>query len=426
MISPNPTSVVLVHGSFVDATSWEPVSELLKERVPRLEIVELHRGSLAADTAAVQAAVDATGGPVVLCGWSYGGMVITGVAPAPGSHLVYLCALIPDVGDTAISMGSRHPGGIDSLLAEDDEGDLVLRGELLDDILWADAPPELAARARATLRTQSMQTFLDSPERLAWKTTPSTLVIGRHDRVFGRGLIEETARRATTVLEWDTSHSPVLSRPDLVADLLVELATPSLTGTETGFVHWPVSDRKPPRLAAADDRRVLWALTQYHRDSVVRKLDGLGEDEARREFVPSGTTLLWIVKHLTVAELLWVGRRFAGRDIVLPSDAIDDDDTIHSEVVEDKWFAGGAELPRRLPLSRSGTTVRCVTEGFEPAPPPPGVHSKAFVAACEQLGIGADLLLTVPQAEVDGCPIDERDRVQIGADLIRHLIAAGL
>jgi pimeloyl-ACP methyl ester carboxylesterase len=153
-------------------------------------------------------------------------MVITGVAPPPGSHLVYLCALIPDVGDTTISMGSRHPGGIDTILAEDDEGDLVLRGELLDDILWADAPPELAARARATLRTQSIQTFLDPPERLAWKTTPSTLVIGRHDRVFGRGLIQETARRATTVLEWNTSHSPVLSRPDLVADLLVELATP--------------------------------------------------------------------------------------------------------------------------------------------------------------------------------------------------------
>jgi hypothetical protein len=100
-----------------------------------------------------------------------------------------------------------------------------------------------------------------------------------------------------------------------------------------------VSDRKPPRLVAADDRRVLRALTQYHRDSVVRKLDGLGEDEARREFVPSGTTLLWIVKHLTMAELLWVGRRFAGRDIVLPSDAIDDDDTTHSVIsaYRDAW-----------------------------------------------------------------------------------------
>lgn len=97
-----------------------------------------------------------------------------------------------------------------------------------------------------------------------------------------------------------------------------------------------------------------------------------------------------------------------------------------AEAVEDKWFAGAAELPRRLPLSRSGTTIRCVTEGFELTPPPVGVHSEAFVAACEQLGIGVDLLLTVPQADVDGCPIDEQDRVQIGAEVIRQLIAAGL
>lgn len=100
-----------------------------------------------------------------------------------------------------------------------------------------------------------------------------------------------------------------------------------------------MADLKPPRLAAADDRRVLRALTQYHRDSVVRKLDGISQDQARRELVPSGTTLLWIVKHLTMAELLWVGRRFAGRDIVLPSDVICDDDTIDSVIsgYRDAW-----------------------------------------------------------------------------------------
>ena len=72
-------------------------------------------------------------------------------------------------------------------------------------------------------------------------------------------------------------------------------------------------------------------LTQYQRDSVVRKLDGLTEEQARRWMVPSGTSLLWIVKHLTKAELIWIGRRFAGRDIALPTETIDDD-TIESVV----------------------------------------------------------------------------------------------
>jgi hypothetical protein len=93
-----------------------------------------------------------------------------------------------------------------------------------------------------------------------------------------------------------------------------------------------VVDLKPPRLAGGGERETLRALTRYHRESIVRKLDGLTENEARHDLVPSGTTLLWIVKHLTKAELLWVCRRFAGRDVSLPNDALDDDDSINSVV----------------------------------------------------------------------------------------------
>jgi len=93
-----------------------------------------------------------------------------------------------------------------------------------------------------------------------------------------------------------------------------------------------VPDRPPPRLAGADERTVLRTLTQYQRDSIVGKLDGLTEEEARRPLVPSGTTLLWLVKHLTLAELLWIGRRFAGHEVVLPDNTLDDDDTVDSVV----------------------------------------------------------------------------------------------
>jgi hypothetical protein len=77
---------------------------------------------------------------------------------------------------------------------------------------------------------------------------------------------------------------------------------------------------------------VIRTLTQYQRESIVGKLDGLTEAQARRRLVPSGTTLLWLVKHLTFAELLWLGRRFAGQDVALPDDDIHDDDTIESVV----------------------------------------------------------------------------------------------
>jgi uncharacterized damage-inducible protein DinB len=81
-----------------------------------------------------------------------------------------------------------------------------------------------------------------------------------------------------------------------------------------------MTDRKPPKLV--DDERVtLHALLQYQRDSVVRKVDGVSDEAARRELVGSGTTLLWLVKHLAQAELLWLAHRFAGEAVRVVPDA---------------------------------------------------------------------------------------------------------
>ena len=64
-----------------------------------------------------------------------------------------------------------------------------------------------------------------------------------------------------------------------------------------------------------DERATLVALLQYQRDCVVRKVDGLSEDEARAAPVASGTSLLWLLRHLGRAEAIWVLHRFAGLDV---------------------------------------------------------------------------------------------------------------
>jgi hypothetical protein len=92
-----------------------------------------------------------------------------------------------------------------------------------------------------------------------------------------------------------------------------------------------VPDRKPPRLVG-DERATLQALLQYQRDSVVRKVTGVDENAARRPLVPTGTSLLWIVKHLAGAETTWALRRFAGLDVPIPDDAVGPDDTVESAV----------------------------------------------------------------------------------------------
>ena len=93
-----------------------------------------------------------------------------------------------------------------------------------------------------------------------------------------------------------------------------------------------MADAKPPALVGASERATLRALMDFQRESIVRKLDGLTEDEARRQLVPSGTSLLWLVTHLTMAELLWICQRFAGEQVSLPGPELRDEDTIESVV----------------------------------------------------------------------------------------------
>jgi hypothetical protein len=92
-----------------------------------------------------------------------------------------------------------------------------------------------------------------------------------------------------------------------------------------------VADRKPPRLAATE-RETLLALLQYQRDSLIRKVDSVDEVVARQSPVASGTTLLWLLKHLAQAEIRWVMIRFAALDATLPDDTVQPGDTTASVI----------------------------------------------------------------------------------------------
>jgi hypothetical protein len=50
-----------------------------------------------------------------------------------------------------------------------------------------------------------------------------------------------------------------------------------------------------------DERTTMSALLRCQRESFLRKVTGLDDDAARREFVGTGTTLLWLTKHLARA-----------------------------------------------------------------------------------------------------------------------------
>ena len=89
-----------------------------------------------------------------------------------------------------------------------------------------------------------------------------------------------------------------------------------------------MADIKPPR-SSGDDREVLLTLLQYQRESLVRKVSGIDDSAAGRSPVRSGTTLLWLIRHLAYAERVWIIHRFAGRDAP-PPDPAPGTDTIDS------------------------------------------------------------------------------------------------
>ena len=216
--------IVLVHGAWGVPAVWDGVAGPLRERGHSVRTPELHRGSLAADTAAVQAEVDAAGGVAVVCGWSYGGAVITGLELGDGSRLVYLAAVVPDEGESTFELASSEPTLLAGAIVMGDDGTATIDPAQLDAALWADAPADVSAAAASLLRPQAVRPLTESPARQAWKTTPSTYVVCAKDEAIAPAVQRRLATRTSEVVEWDCSHSPMLSRPGDIVALLDDLA----------------------------------------------------------------------------------------------------------------------------------------------------------------------------------------------------------
>ena len=74
-----------------------------------------------------------------------------------------------------------------------------------------------------------------------------------------------------------------------------------------------MSDIRPPAVVAGE-KETLLAFLRYLREAIIRKVEGLPDAVARTPGVPSGTSPLGIIKHLTGAELVWLEWAFLGRD----------------------------------------------------------------------------------------------------------------
>jgi pimeloyl-ACP methyl ester carboxylesterase len=237
-----PKPVLLVHGAWHGAWCWELVVAALTERGIRAVAIDLPGHGidegpltdLAGDADRVGRALDAFDEPVVLVGHSYG-VVITQAGMHPQvSELVYLASFNVDETESALSaaIGESEAAALDHADRPDalaqihiaDDGTSTIDADGARVLFYNDCPGELADRAVARLGPHFMASLSQIPSAVAWRHPPSTYAVCTLDNIVHPELQRILARRADHLVEWPTGHSPFLSRPDLVADLLVAVA----------------------------------------------------------------------------------------------------------------------------------------------------------------------------------------------------------
>ena len=174
--------------------------------------------------------------PVVLVGHSYGGAVITEAGDHPSvSRQVFLCAMALDEGETCSDAATDLPGVADlshegrpdlgSGMAVSGDGLVTLEPSIAAAALYNRCDPDTTAWALARLGPQPMVSLQQAPRAVSWRAKPSTYVVCTDDQIIHPGLQRVMARRcAGATREWDSDHSPFLSQPELVVDLLAVLA----------------------------------------------------------------------------------------------------------------------------------------------------------------------------------------------------------
>ncbi len=226
-----PPTFVLVHGAWHGPQVWEAVARRLEDHGRDVVTVELpssgvdpgRLGDLDADVTAVRTALDAVTGASVLVGHSYGGVVITQAAAGRGdvAHLVYVAALMLDVGGSLAGPGDRH---LPSWVRLTDDG-TASRPVAPVEVFYPDLDADVAATAVARLRWQSTASLRGRLTEAAWRWTPATYVVCDRDTAIPAAAQVTMARNAGTVHHLGTAHSPFLADPDGLTAILLGVDT---------------------------------------------------------------------------------------------------------------------------------------------------------------------------------------------------------
>jgi pimeloyl-ACP methyl ester carboxylesterase len=232
-------TIVLVHGAWADASSWNRVIARLQSRGYTVYAPPNPLRGLASDASYIANFVNTLSGPIVLVGHSYGGAVITNAANSTPAveALVYINAFAPDEGESVLQLVTARPG---SALARDPsqvfdavpypgapagDVDLYVKQSLFPHAVANDLPKRVGAVLAATQRPVTLSALAEPSGIPAWETIPSWYLVGTRDNVIPPAQQRFMARRANAhTVQVRASHLSMISRPAAVTRMIVEAA----------------------------------------------------------------------------------------------------------------------------------------------------------------------------------------------------------
>ena len=218
-------SIVFAHGLWADGSCFQKLVPKLQAEGHEVICSQHGLDSLKGDVDCVTRCFGRVSAPIVLVGHSYGGTLIThaGVDDRVAA-LVYLCALAPDETETSQSQQAKFPAT-----------PVFSHIEVADGRIWLrrDGTPDFCgdlseADQKLVWATQSVPVpdlFNQKHDGAAWKTKPSWYVVGTKDRTVHPDLERFAAKRmGAKTVELDSSHVPMLSKPEAVLEVIFDAA----------------------------------------------------------------------------------------------------------------------------------------------------------------------------------------------------------
>jgi pimeloyl-ACP methyl ester carboxylesterase len=221
-------NIVLVHGAWADGSCWSGVIERLQAQGFRVRAPQFPLTSLADDVSRLRQVLDFQDGPTIVAGHSYGGQIITALGDeAPNvAGLVYIAAFGLDEGESLgalLSQGPPTPAL--AHLFTDSRGFGWLSEDDFVSHFAADVDPARAHVLYAVQQALASSAFTDVMGTPAWRSLPSWYLVAQNDEAIPPDAERMFASRmnATTV-EIPSSHVPMVSHPEDVADLIEKAA----------------------------------------------------------------------------------------------------------------------------------------------------------------------------------------------------------